>query len=371
MRQNRVWAGSVPAAWAAGFVLVLAGCTLPNQHATSAPDATPSTPVVIVSPSTAPTPAGSPLTSPAPKASPSPAKLIISSATFHPAEVGIAYAPVTLVAVGGTPPYKWTANSGSLPTGLTLSSDGKVTGTPSVAGAFSFVVRVDDAAGGAAGIGRSVTVARHLSVSGSCAAQACSVEQGCVTVCGAYGSQAGGVGPFKYAVTSGSLPPSTRLNGLGLAGTFTVVSKFFFAVKVTDSLGASGSVNANFSVFRHIAFSVKLGTCGPSYGCSVSLPYTMGTPGGTPKLSFTKVVCANPPCSGIAPEPPPNTLPKGGFQASALRGFVTITFGSPGTYGDWVGYLNVTITDQSLCGPGPTYCSATVRVNVDSEVKYG
>jgi hypothetical protein len=150
-----------------------------------------------------------------------------------------------------------------------------------------------------------------------------------------------------------------------------VVSKFFFAVKVTDSLGASGSVNANFSVFRHIAFSVKLGTCGPSYGCSVSLPYTMGTPGGTPKLSFTKVVCANPPCSGIAPEPPPNTLPKGGFQASALRGFVTITFGSPGTYGDWVGYLNVTITDQSLCGPGPTYCSATVRVNVDSEVKYG
>jgi hypothetical protein len=152
-----------------------------------------------------------------------------------------------------------------------------------------------------------------------------------------------------------------------------VVSKFFFVVKVTDSLGATGSVNANFNVFRHIAFSVKLGTCGPSYGCSVSLPYTMGTPGGTPKLSFTKVACQNPPCSGIAPEPAPNTLPKVGFQASAARGFVIITFGLPGasTYGDWVGYILVTITDQSPCGPGPTLCSATVRVNVDTETKYG
>ena len=364
MRQNRVWAGSFPAAWAAGFVLVLAGCTLPNQHATSAPDATPSTPLVIVSPSTAPTPAGSPLTSPAPKASPSPAKLIISSATFHPAEVGIAYAPVTLVAVGGTPPYKWTANSGSLPTGLTLSSDGKVTGTPSVAGAFSFVVRVDDAAGGAAGIGRSVTVARHLSVSGSCAAQACSVEQGCVTVCGAYGSQAGGVGPFKYAVTSGSLPPSTSLNGLGLAGTFTVVSKFFFAVKVTDSLGATGSIGANFVVFPHIKL-VGGGPCQTRYygtGCSAAgWSYSGGTPGGAPTVKIVKYSQYCDPNGFCYPVP---KAPPAGFTATAKGGVVTISVQSYTQTTMYYGVLTLVLVDQSPCGSGVKCTSGGAQLTI-------
>jgi hypothetical protein len=362
VRQDKVWAGSVPVALLAGLFLISTSCAAVTSQQTPSPEASASAPAAT--PAESPTPASSPTVVASPSSVATPiAKLIITSVTFHAAEVGVAYAPVTFGAIGGKPPYKWSANSGTLPTGLLLSSDGKVTGTPSVAGAFSFVVRVDDAAGGAAGVARSVTVARHLSVSGSCSTQVCSVEQGCVTVCGGFGSQAGGVGPFKYAVTSGGLPPSTSLKGLSLAGTFTVVSKFFFTVKVTDSLGAAGSVSANFNVFPHIAFSVKLGTCGPSYGCSVSLPYTMGTPGGTPKLSFTKIVCS--PCT------PANSLPSAGFSSSIGRGFVNISFGSPSITGDWVGALYVTITDQSLCGPGSARCSATVRVNVDTEVKYG
>ena len=278
---------------------------------------------------------------------------------------------MTVVAKGGVPPYSWSISSGNFPTGLTLSSDGKTSGTPSAAGAFSFVVRVDDSAGAAAGVGRSIPVARHLSVSGSCSTQPCSVERGCTTVCGAFGSQTGGVAPFTYVRSAGALPPSTSLSGLSLAGTFTTVSKFFFGVTVTDSLGATGSVSANFTVFPHIAFSVKGGTCGPSYGCTVTLPFTMGTPGGTAKLSLSKIVCADPPCTGIAPEPKPNTLPPGGFSAVVGRAGVTITFGSPGLYGDWVGSFNATITDQSPCAPGPVLCSSTVRVVVDTEAKYG
>jgi hypothetical protein len=300
-------------------------------------------------------------------------KLLITALPFHAAEVGVAYAPAALGATGGKQPYSWSLSSGALPTGLALSSDGKVSGTPASAGSFSFVVRVDDASGHAAGVPKSLTVARHLAVSGLCATRPCSVERGCTTVCGTFGSQADGVGPFTYVRTGGALPPTTSLSHLSLAGTFTTASKYSFAVKVTDSLGASGSVTAAFTVFPHIAFSVKLGACGPSYGCSTSLPYTMGTPGGTPRLSFTTVVCPATVCTGIAPEPRPNTLPKVGFSASAARGIVTITFGLPGasTYGDWVGYIYVTITDQSPCGPGPTLCSATVRVNVDTETKYG
>lgn len=354
-------AGSFPAAVVAGLFLLSTGCAAVTGTQTASPEASASAPVAT--PAESPTAVTSPPVAASPSSVASPiAKLIITSVTFHAAEVGVVYAPVTFIAMGGKPPYKWSSNSGSLPTGLALSTDGKVTGTPSVAGAFSFVVRVDDAAGGAAGVSRSVTVAKHLSVSGSCTS-VCSVERGCATVCGAFGSQTGGVGPFKYVVTNGSLPPSTSLKGLSLVGTFTVVSKFFFSVKVTDSLGASGGVSANFNVFPHIAYSVKVGTCGPSYGCSVSLPYTMGTPGGTPKLSFTKIVCS--PCT------PANSLPSAGFSSSVARGLVNISFGSPSITGDWVGYLLVTITDQSLCGPGSAMCSATIRVNVDTEVKYG
>jgi hypothetical protein len=45
---------------------------------------------------------------------------------------------------GGIPPYKFSLTGGSLPTGLALSSNGIVTGTPSGAGSFSFGFTVTD-----------------------------------------------------------------------------------------------------------------------------------------------------------------------------------------------------------------------------------
>ncbi len=48
-------------------------------------------------------------------------------------------------ATGGVLPYAWTIDSGALPTGLTLDgSTGLISGTPSMAGAFSFVIKVTD-----------------------------------------------------------------------------------------------------------------------------------------------------------------------------------------------------------------------------------
>jgi hypothetical protein len=52
---------------------------------------------------------------------------------------------VSLVASGGTAPYQFTIQSGSLPAGLTLANDGQITGTPTSTGAAVFtVVAVDD-----------------------------------------------------------------------------------------------------------------------------------------------------------------------------------------------------------------------------------
>ncbi|MEO8677032.1 MAG: Ig domain-containing protein, partial [Casimicrobiaceae bacterium] len=58
---------------------------------------------------------------------------------------------VTLQAVGGSPPYVWTVVGGALPPGVTLALDGHLTGEPTAAGTYTFVVQVNDA------LGRSTT----------------------------------------------------------------------------------------------------------------------------------------------------------------------------------------------------------------------
>src|SRR5256885_565365 len=45
---------------------------------------------------------------------------------------------------GGVPPYTYSLSSGILPTGLTLSPSGIVSGTPSGAGSFTFNYSVKD-----------------------------------------------------------------------------------------------------------------------------------------------------------------------------------------------------------------------------------
>ena len=70
--------------------------------------------------------------------------LTISTTTVPDATAGTPYS-VTLTASGGTSPYSWSVSSGSLPAGLTLSSAGVISGTPSTAGSSTFSVIAADA----------------------------------------------------------------------------------------------------------------------------------------------------------------------------------------------------------------------------------
>lgn len=53
----------------------------------------------------------------------------------------------TLTGTGGTPPYSWTITTGNLPPGLSLSSTGVISGTPTNVGNFSFAYTATDATG--------------------------------------------------------------------------------------------------------------------------------------------------------------------------------------------------------------------------------
>jgi len=81
--------------------------------------------------------------------------------TPSPLPVGtstVAYGPVTLLNTGGTAPFTWAVVSGALPPGMTLSTAGVLSGTPTTPGVSSFVVTVTDAAPATAAVGFSLTI---------------------------------------------------------------------------------------------------------------------------------------------------------------------------------------------------------------------
>jgi hypothetical protein len=72
-----------------------------------------------------------------------PPPLIVVSGSLIDGTVGSAYSD-TLQAANGVPPYTWSLTSGSLPAGLSLSTSGVISGTPTTTGTSTFTVKVND-----------------------------------------------------------------------------------------------------------------------------------------------------------------------------------------------------------------------------------
>ena len=69
----------------------------------------------------------------------------------------------SLQATGGTPPYTWSVISGQLPNGLSLlSSNGTISGTPTLSGTSTFTIQVNDNAGGSASAGLTINIGTTL-----------------------------------------------------------------------------------------------------------------------------------------------------------------------------------------------------------------
>jgi large repetitive protein len=261
---------------------------------------------------------------------------------------------VAMTATGGVQPYTWSVGAGALPDGLSLGSGGQVTGTPTRAGQFPFTVVVSDRGGSKASLNASVSIVTALTAGfiNSCGSGGrCSVELGCVSVCGGFGNQSGGSAPYSYSYTGGPLPSGTSLNRLALSGKFTKTGTSNFKVTITDSFGAAASLSPTFTVFPHIAFAGGTVSC-PYNGCGQTLPYSGGS--GTPSARVTgwTFTCSFPPCGPI----PSPTL-------SASGGSLSITVASSTGGNGYTGTLKLSLSDRNLCGPG-SYCSVSGVVNV-------
>ena len=297
------------------------------------------------------------------------APLTIANPVFHSGEVGVTFTPVTLSATGGLAPYTWTL-LGSLPAGLTLSSDGVVSGTPTQNGYFAFGVQVlDFDRNDTAGVAVNIPIVPRLTASlvPGCATE-CTVELGCVSVCGTFGQVSGGAAPLKYTLTSGPLPAGTTLNGLSLNGTFTgLPGRLQFTVQVTDGFGAIALITARYNLLPHI--SLGGGTCYGHYniGCSTQMQVSGGS--GAAAVSLLSEA-QNP-----NPNPPPytgtcwslaNTTPPAGYALAASGSSVTLSIPGTRNTGGYGAIWTLTATDHNLCGPN-TYCAspaATVRIGV-------
>jgi Putative Ig domain len=291
------------------------------------------------------------------------AKLIITSGNFHAAEVGIAYAPVTtLSAIGGKPPYKWTANSGTLPTGLALSSDGKITGTPSVAGTFSFTVKVVDSAGGAVTRSVGVTVYAALAVTQSCIAK-CSIGAGC-TRCGGFGTASQGRPPYSYKVVRGGAPRGMTLSALTLKGGFPL-GTYSLSVLVTDQFGAKATVGANWSIYG--AAKLAAGSSCSNFGnppqCSTTgWSYSGGNPSTAPSAVILgyKQYCVTF-CSPTPTAPPP------GWTVSLKGGSIVISAGGISCNApSYVGYVTVALVDTTKCATTSRSNPADLLVDISN-----
>ena len=217
--------------------------------------------------------------------------LSISTTQLASAQVGVSY-KVSLAAAGGTQPYKWSVSSGSLPSGLTMSNGGVISGTPSVSGTFTFGVTVTDSSSKA----QNKTVTFSIVVAPvQTAPTALSIGSGALSA-GAVGvsyavslNVSGGTPGYTWSLASGKLPAGLALSSAGvISGTPTASGTSTFAVAVQDSGSPVQKASASESITVSAAPPGKLtitttglaaGKNGSSY--SASLNASGGTPGYT------------------------------------------------------------------------------------------
>jgi len=251
----------------------------------------------------------------------------LSPASLTPANVGLPYS-VTFAVTGGTAPYAWTLESGQqLPAGLTLSSQGVLSGAPTTGGNFSMEIRATDKLGNFNVFEFPLDVYDVVPQT---------LPNGTVGV--SY-SQLVGTAGFNFtsmAVASGSLPPGLSLAAVGsvsveqIQGTPTQSGSWTFTISASGSAGQRAT--------RTYTFTVSAAT---------QLPLTVAgsPPPGWIGATYSTVFAAGPVTSGpFTFSATAGSLPPG-LTLTAGNGVLS---GTPTTAGNF----NFTVTAQSAANSG-------------------
>jgi hypothetical protein len=207
--------------------------------------------------------------------------VVVNPDTLPNGDVNSAYIQ-TITASGGSSPYSYAVTSGALPTGLTLSSSGVLSGTPMIHSAYTFTVTAADAQGTSASQDYTITINPAVAINTA------SLANGDV---GAGYSEPiianGGNGSYTFAKASGTLPSGLTLSSAGiLSGTVTTQGSYSFTVSATDSLGSTASHNYTITINPTLAFTT---TALPDGDVSSTYAQTIAVAGGSGTYAYTVI----------------------------------------------------------------------------------
>jgi Ice-binding-like/Putative Ig domain/IPTL-CTERM motif len=240
----------------------------------------------------------------------------------------------TLTACCGTPPYVFSVPPATLPSGLSLSPDGKLCGTPTTPGSSTFTVTATDAKGCTGSQTYTFPVVCNVTISPA------ALPNGSVSV--PYNQMltaSCGTGPYSFKKVSGSLPPGFNplTPGGVLSGTPMTAGVFGFMVMATDFAGCTATMN--YTIFI----------------CPLTIsPATL--PNGTVGTQYSQTIMANDGSGLNTFSVPPGTLPPdlNLVPTSPTPGPTAVISGKPTTSGSFT--FTVTAIDAvSGCVGSKTY----------------
>lgn len=161
----------------------------------------------------------------------------------------------SITATGGTSPYTFSLSAGTLPNGLTISSGGSLSGTPTQGGTFNITIRATDANQCVGTRPYTLTINCQTINLTPAALPAGSVGQNYNQSINA----TGGTPPHTFNVTSGTLPAGLSLSSGGaLSGMPTAQGTFNFTITATDSGNCSGSPSYSLTINAPSAINLVL-----------------------------------------------------------------------------------------------------------------
>ena len=228
---------------------------------------------------------------PPPPPTPCPS-ITVSPSSLSSGATGSAYS-ATISASGGTSPYVFSLSAGAMPNGLTMSSVGSITGTPTLVGTYTFTVRATDA-------------------------------DNC------YGETA-----YIISITDGIAPTVTNVTSTSADGTYAPGAAIPIQITFTEAVVVTGSPY----------LALETGTT------DRNATYTSGS--GTNTLTFTYTVVTNDVATDLDYKATNSLTLNGGTIKDAAGNNATLTLASPGAAGSLGANKNIIVQTPVTPPPPP------------------